>query len=209
MYNNNDYEWNVFINCPFDKQYEPVFHAIIFAVMDSGYIPRSAQESSDSGEVRIQKIVKIIKSCKFAIHDISRTDLSPEKKLPRFNMPLELGIYLGAKYFGDKKQKSKNCLILDTEQFRYQIFLSDLAGQDIRSHNNEPEKAIRCVRDWLSSLHPELQYPGGKEIYNRYKLFLYDLPKICRETKLSIEELTFTDYSRTIYEWLKLNENNH
>ena len=50
-------------------------------------------------------------------------------------MPLELGIFLGSKKYGDKKNKTKVCLVIDKEQYRYQIFISDIAGQDIKSHN--------------------------------------------------------------------------
>jgi len=48
-------------------------------------------------------------------------------------MPLELGIFLGAKRFGGPKQKRKNCLILDREKYRYQQYCSDIAGQDIKA----------------------------------------------------------------------------
>jgi hypothetical protein len=202
-----DYTWNVFINCPFDPEYEPIFHAIIFAVFDCGYVPRSALENQDCSDVRIQKIYNIIKSCKYAIHDISRTDPSSSKGLPRFNMPLELGLFLGAKYYGNKLQKSKSCLILDKEQYRYQIFISDIAGQDIRAHDNQPEKAILHVRDWLSSHLKDLRYPGGNEIFKRYQLFRKDLPEICKEVKQSPEVLTFNDYAYALSAWLKLNGN--
>lgn len=43
-------------------------------------------------------------------------------------MPLELGTFLGAKHFGSEIQKKKTCLILDKEKFRYQKFISDIAG---------------------------------------------------------------------------------
>lgn len=205
--NNEDYKWNVFINCPFDKEYKELFDAIIFTIMDCGYTPKCALENDDGSEIRIQKISKIIKSCKLAIHDISRIELSPTKGLPRFNMPLELGLFLGIKFSGNKKQEDKSCLILDSEQYRYQIFLSDIAGQDIRSHGNDPSKVISIVRDWLSSQNKEVSYPGGKAISNRYFLFRFDLPKICKELNLSIEDLTFIDYLKTIYEWIKLEEN--
>lgn len=203
----NDYMWNVFINCPFDQDYEPIFHAIIFAVFDCGYIPKSALASQDCSDVRIQKIVNIIKNCQYAIHDISRTDLSPSKGLPRFNMPLELGLFLGAKYYGNKLQKTKSCLILDKDQYRYQIFISDIAGQDIRAHNNETERAISNVRDWLSSHNTKVRSPDGKEINRRYQLFRKDLPEICKEVKQSSDKLTFNDYSNAVSEWLKLNGN--
>ncbi|UCH97716.1 MAG: hypothetical protein JSV88_12935 [Candidatus Aminicenantes bacterium] len=104
------YTENVFINCPFDGSYLPVFHAIIFTVSDCGYSPRCSMEIEDSSEVRIDKIAKIISECKYGIHDISRTDLDKNTNLPRFNMPLELGMFLGAKRFGDDEQRKKVCL---------------------------------------------------------------------------------------------------
>jgi len=30
---------HIFINCPFDASYQPVFHAIIFAVLELQFIP--------------------------------------------------------------------------------------------------------------------------------------------------------------------------
>jgi hypothetical protein len=57
-------------------------------------------EIYNSGQVRIEKIFKLIENCQFGIHDISRTELDVESKLPRFNMPLEVGMFLGAQRFG-------------------------------------------------------------------------------------------------------------
>src|SRR5437764_6982536 len=99
-----DYDLNVFVNCPFDDSYRAIFEALIFAIHDCGYIARCALEVSDASEVRIEKIAKIIAACRFGIHDISRTDLDNTTALPRFNMPLELGIFLGAKRFGRAEQ---------------------------------------------------------------------------------------------------------
>ncbi|MEO1034443.1 MAG: hypothetical protein AAFX44_02670 [Pseudomonadota bacterium] len=65
-----------------------------------------------------------------------------ENGLPRFNMPLELGVFVGAKRFGDSAQKNKKTLILDREPYRYQEFISDIAGQDIKSHDADPAQAI-------------------------------------------------------------------
>jgi len=118
------YSRSVFINCPFDEDYRQTFNAIIFTILNCGYVPRCAMEIEDAGETRISKICNIISECKFGIHDISRTELDQDSQLPRFNMPLELGMYFGAKRYGDKKQKQKTCLILDREQYRYQIFIT-------------------------------------------------------------------------------------
>jgi hypothetical protein len=55
----------------------------------------------------------------FGIHDVSRVELDESNKLPRFNMPLELGLFLGAKSFSDEaRQKKKRCLILDSDPHR-------------------------------------------------------------------------------------------
>ncbi|HET7464833.1 MAG TPA: hypothetical protein VFJ82_26555, partial [Longimicrobium sp.] len=84
------YDYSVFVNCPFDAEYLPIFRAVFFAVHDCGYLARCALEADDSGEVRIAKINQIIRECRHGIHDISRTELDDRENLPRFNMPLEL-----------------------------------------------------------------------------------------------------------------------
>src|SRR4051812_48514050 len=107
----SDYDLGVFVNCPLDDQYRYLFEAVIFAIQDCGYIARCSLEIDDASQVRIDKITKLIGDCKFGIHDISRTDTDSTTNLPRFNMPLELGLFLGAKRFGRAQQKLKTCLI--------------------------------------------------------------------------------------------------
>lgn len=198
-----DYNDNVFINCPFDDEFKEIFHAKIFAVFDCGFRARCALEEDDGGEIRIEKIINIIKQCKYGIHDISRTELCDKTGLPRFNMPLELGIFLGARKYGDASQKKKTCLITDKEPYRYQIFMSDIAGQDIRAHHNKPEKAIAIVRNWLSTASNRAVIPGGKSIAARYKAFHSDLPSMCEEAKIEADEITFNDYSTFVSAWLQ------
>ena len=91
------YTDNVFINCPFDDEYTELFYAAVFAIFDCGFVARCTLEDDDSGQVRIDKIQAIIKICKYGIHDVSRTELCDQNNLPRFNMPLELGMFFGAK----------------------------------------------------------------------------------------------------------------
>lgn len=109
------YNDNVFINCPFDSAYKPLFDAMVFAVYDCGFVARCALEEDDASEARIDKIYSIIADCRYGIHDISRTELDTDSNLPRFNMPLELGVFLGAKKFGIEEQKRKKSLVLDRE----------------------------------------------------------------------------------------------
>jgi hypothetical protein len=195
-----DFDKNVFINCPFDPEYRELLGAAVFTVLDCGFIPRCALEISDSGETRIQKLLKIIADCKFGIHDLSRTELDKINNLPRFNMPLELGIFLGAKAFGNRSHQSKRCIILDTEKHRYAKFISDIAGQDVSSHDNTVDKLIATLRDWLCT-HSHLSLPGGDHIKQRYKAFKRALPKICVQLNQKPSKLTFKDRVNAIKVW--------
>jgi hypothetical protein len=124
---------HVFKNCPFDVTYKPIFDAIVFAVDNLGFVARCALEVDDSGEVRLSKIERIIEECKFGIHEISAVSVDPATRLPRFNMPLELGLFLGCQRYEAVTQAKKASLVLDNEQYRYRIFTSDIAGQDIHA----------------------------------------------------------------------------
>ena len=201
------YNDNVFINCPFDSAYKPLFDAMVFAIHDCGFIPRCALEEDDASEVRIDKIYNIIADCRYGIHDISRTELDENSGLPRFNMPLELGVFLGAKKFGIEEQERKKCLILDTERYRYQQFISDIAGQDIQAHNDTPEAIVKVVRNWLRSASRSETIPGGSIIWRRYQDFRRDLPQTARECQSTVEDLIFNDYTLVVTRWLKTEAN--
>jgi hypothetical protein len=196
------YEGSVFLNVPFDKRYSRLSDALVFAVYDCGFVARSALEVEDSGKVRVEKILDIIEQSKFGIHDISRAGLDRATGLARFNMPLELGFFLGATRYGSSKDREKRCLILDRERYRYRNFCSDISGQDIRAHNNEPRDAIRAVRDWLSSQRAIVQMPGGKAIFERYEAFRAQLAVQAHDVHLDPRELTFGDYTRLVVGWL-------
>ena len=197
------YNDNVFINCPFDSAYKHLFDAMVFTIHDCGFIPRCALEEEDASQVRIDKIYSIIADCRYGIHDISRTELDKGSELPRFNMPLELGVFLGAKKFGIEEQERKKCLILDTEPYRYQQFISDIAGQDIQAHNNSSREIITRVRNWLRAASRRETIPSGGIIWERYQEFTEKLPQMAKEGQLIVEELIFNDYTLLVAQWLE------
>jgi hypothetical protein len=199
------YSRSVFINCPFTEDYAPIFRALVFAVVDCGFVPRSALEIVDGGEIRLQKIERLIEESKFGIHDLSNMTLDTNSNLPRFNMPFELGIFLGAKRFGEAAQKKKRCLVLDSAPFRYQQALSDIAGQDIKSHNGDPTEAIRCARTFLRAVSDRNDLPGSQHIVGRYQRYEVDLPEICKQLRLDPDDLDFNDLWTTVAEWEKAN----
>ncbi|HUZ91758.1 MAG TPA: hypothetical protein VMU78_07645 [Methylocella sp.] len=195
-------ERDVFINCPFSPDYQEFFEAIVYAVVRSGFTPRCARENDDGGEVRIDKICRIIAESRYGIHDISKTEPDPESGLPRFNMPLELGLFLGARKFGGRKHAQKNSIILDRELHRYQAFISDIAGQDIHSHDGEVGHLIERIATWLRDAAQALNVPGGRAIAAEFKRFRADLPDIAASLCLELDELTFKDLTNIAANWI-------
>jgi hypothetical protein len=196
------YEVGVFINCPFDARYRKLFHATVFAVFDCGFQPRCALEVEDGGEERIRKIKRIIRECRYGIHDISRVEVDSKSRLPRFNMPLELGLFLGAQEYGVNEQKEKRSLVLDSVPYRYQKFCSDIAGQDIRAHGDRPVKAVGAVRALLATALGGFRLPGPTRIMERYSAFQAELPALCGELGVAPSELQFIELGTLIKEWI-------
>lgn len=162
----------MFINGPFDANYQDLFYALVFTIHQCGFYARCALESEDSGELRMRKIKRIIRECEYGVHDISHVQLEAKDGLPRFNVPLELGLFLGAQEYGPGSQKQKRSLILDAEPDRYHRFCSDINGQDIRAHGGEPAGAIAAVWAMLSTaLEGHARLPGETKIGNRYEKF--------------------------------------
>jgi len=199
-----DYGRNVFINCPFDEGYEPIFKAIVFTVHRCGFRLRCAKEFQDSSDIRIRKIRNLIGESKYSIHDLSRVTLDRTGQLPRFNMPLELGICIGAIEFGTKKHREKEYLILESEHFRFRQFISDISGQDVKAHRDNPTEAIKCVRDWLVKKTAET-IPSASIIAEHYSEFLSYLPALCSVNNWRTDELTFDEYSSLVTSWLLQN----
>lgn len=110
---------SVFINCPFDDGFKPILRAMVFTIISSGHHPRCALDATDGAEVRVSKIAKMIGECDWGIHDLSRIELDPGAGVPRFNMPMELGLHLGARLFGRGRHRRKRALILEADPHRY------------------------------------------------------------------------------------------
>ena len=192
---------DVFINCPFDDDYAPIFQALIFTIYACGFRPRSALELDDGGQTRIEKLFRIIEQCRYGIHDLSRTEPDEQNQLPRFNMPLELGIFLGAKHYGDEAQGDKRVLILDVEKYRYQRFISDLAGMDIHEHGGDGVRAARETRNWLANVSRR-KLDSAERIGHLLQSFLSDLPEIAANWDFDQAQIPHVDFERIEIGWL-------
>jgi hypothetical protein len=166
------YEKSVFINCPFDDDFQPLFHAIVLTVAAQGFTPRCAHETEGQADPRIVRIARGLMESKYSIHDLSRYQGQGAENLGRFNMPLELGIALGMRYLKEGTPAGHNWVALVPEQFMHQKFISDLAGFDPPDHDQKPPTVIRKVAAWLS-MQPDFTQPTptAKTILDAYPSF--------------------------------------
>ena len=97
--------------------------------------------------------------------------------------------------------------MLDVAPFRYQKFISDIAGQDIYAHGGSEQRAIQIVRDWLRlQLDPQTRLiPSGSKIFERYQDFQHDLPVLCDQLQWNPHELQFADFSYAVASWIASN----
>jgi hypothetical protein len=200
------FENQVFINCPFDKNYEPLLKPLLFTVIRLDLFPRIASERLDSAEVRLDKIKELIQSSQFSIHDLSRSKSSKKGEFFRMNMPFELGLDLGCKtYNPDEKYQSKKILILESEKYSTQKALSDLSFADCKTHKGEAEEIVYEVRNWFYECGFK-NLESASAIWDDFNYFYTDLYeeriKAGFKTK-DIDRLPMNEFIDAIFQWLE------
>jgi hypothetical protein len=108
---------------------------------------------------------------------------------------------LGAKRFGGAAQKVKRVLILDVEQYRYQRFISDLAGMDIHAHEGTPARALTEMRDWLANVSRR-KLPSSAIVRALHVQFQAELPALAAALEFDAEAIPYADYERIVTSWL-------
>lgn len=191
----------VFINCPFDKSYRRLFHATVFTVLRCGFAPRTAWEQIGSGKARFDRLIQMIRECPLAVHDLSRVELGKMSGMPRFNMPLELGFFIGAREFGDEPQRQKDFLVFERNHGDSKQACTDLGGVDPVAHHNKETQVIRHVRQWLNT-HSTHSLPGEQAILNDYQRFKLDLPQMLLGLSVQLVEMTYHDFRRAAKDWI-------
>ncbi len=200
----SNYLANVFVNCPFDSDYVEIQSRIIFTIIYLGLEPQVASLIDDSGQSRLEKIQEMIGSSRFSIHDISRLKAGEKGEFYRLNMPLELGMDIGARNF-QTKYRDKKFLILEAAKYDYQKAASDLNGFDPKSHDNNAEKAVECVRDWIENQRPKKADGAAKinSFYLEFRSDLYDDLVNCRGfNEEQASNLQLSELVTEMKEWL-------
>ena len=118
--------------------------------------------------------MRLIRSSKFSIHDISRLRAKEAGDFSRFNLPFELGVDRGAQLFGVGRMRSKCCLILERDQHEFRRALSDLAGIDIKSHQDQPVEVVRAVRNWFVETVGLQRVVNATQLWYRFNEFTSD-----------------------------------
>jgi len=154
----------VFINCPFDDDFAPLFEAILFAVICCGFLPRSALESGSVSEPRMDRIVQAIFSSKYSIHDLSRCRGEGSEQLARFNMPLELGIAMARRFKSARKRDRHDWLLLVPEGHVYQRFLSDLSAWDPKTYDGNASSLVPHIVAWLATRPDAVSTPTPRQV---------------------------------------------
>jgi len=97
----------------------------------------------------------------------------------------------------------RRCLILDSEPYRNQRLLADIAGRDIRANANSPEKMMGIIRSWLRSTSRRTMVLGPARIREHFLRFSAALPELCDRQGLDRHDLQLAEEVTSIEEWLK------
>jgi hypothetical protein len=198
------FERSVFVNCPFDVEYEKLLRPLLFTIAYFNFQPRIASARSDS-EMRLPKICELITACRYSVHDLSRLKATRKAEFSRMNMPFELGIDYGARLLGRDPLPSKKTLILEAKRYELMKALSDLSGIDVKSHGNEPLTIVRILRNWFFDTVGLEKIDSASEVYSSFLNFQADFYERRRNTGFSeddLKDISWGEYIQSIREWL-------
>src|SRR5580693_2766569 len=113
---------SVFLNLPYDARFGSLFLAYVAGVSVLGMSARATLEIPGSTR-RLDRILGLIRSCPYSVHDLSRVQLDRKAPVtPRFNMPFELGMAVARQDSG----VSHKWFVFESMQHRIVKSLSDL-----------------------------------------------------------------------------------
>ena len=130
----------VFLNIPYDPQFERLYLAYIVGLTVLGFVPR-ATLGIPSGVRRLERIIGLIRSCRYSIHDLSRVQLDRHRPCtPRFNMPFELGLAVD---WTAGNPIRHSWFVFEEYPYRPLKSISDLNGTDFHVHHGIIEGVMR------------------------------------------------------------------
>jgi hypothetical protein len=169
-----DERYSVFLNIPYDGEFENLFLAYIAGLSALGLVPRATLEIPTS-QRRLERILELIDECAYSIHDLSRVQLDRRApRVPRFNMPFELGLAVGQ----DARRRHERWYVCETVRHRVNKTISDLDGTDVHIHHG----TIRGVFGVLCDVFVRKQRPpSAEQMYQIYLELRRKLPNIIEQ----------------------------
>ena len=149
---------SVFLNLPFDPEYEAIFVAYVIGLVTLGMEPRCILEVDEDGDGRMGRLYKLMQECGCSIHDISYRGSEF-----RYNMPFELGIAYALARTGPRRK----LVIFEAKKRDLLKTLTDLRGFDPKVHSGQGNQALAIIYECFSSPSFGDSEEIGRDIYRR------------------------------------------
>jgi hypothetical protein len=122
--------------------------ALIAGVVGVGLNPKCVVQLP-ANATRLDRLRQLIASCRYSIHDLSAVEITARPfRVPRFNMPFELGLAVGIQLEGNAHE----CRVMEAIPHRLDQSLSDLRGFDAYIHNGTADGVIDAVRNMFAGI---------------------------------------------------------
>jgi hypothetical protein len=165
---------NVFLNLPYDPQFEHLFLSYICAIHAYGMDPRVTLEIP-GGARRLDRIFGLIQSCEYSVHDMSHVQLDRAKpRTPRFNMPFELGLAVAWEMMGSGRHM---WFVMEAMNYRLTKSLSDLNGTDPYIHGGTVDGVFR---EMGNALVRKGRQPSVVQMWSIYREVRGKIPAILK-----------------------------
>lgn len=185
----------VFLNYPFDSDFETLANAMHFGVVAAGLIPVCARDLTTPDRLRLEMLVDAITSCNYSAHDLSKCKGEGDSNYARFNMPIEMGMAL---FHAVQSQLRLHRCAFFVSNRDFQVAASDLAGLDPKNYNGDEKLLVASVYNWLRDVKAALNVEATSEILEKYQVFKRRLARMKgsglngRPTHDEAQELIFT-----------------
>jgi hypothetical protein len=157
----------VFLNIPYDDRFRRLYLAYLVGLYHFGLKPRVTL-GIPGGERRLERILELIQSCRYSIHDLSRVEVDrTPPPTPRFNMPFELGLAVASSRLSSTRH---NWFLFETRPWRIQKSLSDLDGTDPHIHEGTVAGVMRELCNAFVRQQRRPKVPGMMRAYRRVSL---------------------------------------
>lgn len=161
---------SVFLNIPYDDQFEELYLAYIVGLTQLGLKINATLAVPDQG--RLARIIRLIGESDVSIHDLSRIELS--SGIPRFNMPLELGLAL---YRSHTTNGRHRVFVFEKKAYRMLQSTSDINGIDPQIHEGRPKGIMVGLRNIF---HQPARTTTVPEMLASYRALKRKLPDLRR-----------------------------